>query len=1003
MDQGNRLSILSLPEAKALYSVPKFDKHEREYFLNFTEHELEAVKHLHSHRYRVQTLLLIGYFKVKPVHLIYDWSSIKEDYNYVADKYFPSTSRRNFKLTRQTRWRLYQKVESLFDYRRFDQNVEAALINYLKDRARTYVDEEQLFRDTIQFLKEKQAAIPAYSRLQKIISQVTMVEEVRLAKLVKKNLHQPEDILSLISSQSDSLTLSNLKKKLKSHSKSEIDKELARHDKLSQLNALTRKLIPKLKLSQGNIQYYARRCQNKNITDLRSFKSEKALLYLACFIRERFRVSNDNLTKSFLVAYQQYMDQAVEYRNEHYQSQLNELSDNISLVPELIKLFIDSSIGDDVSFGTVRRRAFRIISKLNIPKVCQQLSDIKPDKSLFFWHYVDRYDADILNRLRPIFLSLDFGCRDNNEALGSLIVKAKRQIQKHGKISKIDHRLLIQGDKRHIRNPEHGDTTVTIKPERRNEYYLYKLVQRGLEHGDIYVKNSLEYQRFDDYLVDEKIWAQRQKHLSNSSLGWMNQDVAFILDSLKAQLETRIHQVGSRILEGKNNYIGKNQRSDKVKWSRAVSAKNTQLTEKFFSHFDTKTIVHVLRKVNQETQFIQQLKPKSSRYKKATNEMEHLLACVIGNGTFQGSYKFSNVSDQQYKILKRIESDCFYPEAVQSANDQITSAAMKLAIFDDLQIDLEDLHGSADGQYYESKYHNYYVDYNARYFGKKKKGSIVYTLVASFFAANGKVIPSRSHESHYLFDLIYNNGSDLQPTIISTDTHGINQFNHAILNAFGYQFSPRYAQFKRKFLSEFDVSFDQESVLDMNNSINWKLIESEWENIVKIMLSMGMRAADQATIVKKLCSFKQHNRFLKALAEYNRVFQCLHLLDYADDHQLRQVIQECLNRGESLHSLKRALASVGGGKFRGTDPEDMQLFNGCANLLANCIIFYNAMIMSSFKTHCLETGQGRQLRHLQSVSPASWENIMLNGHYDLSENDEDWEIESQVKALNLVA
>ena len=97
------------------------------------------------------------------------------------------------------------------------------------------------------------------------------------------------------------------------------------------------------------------------------------------------------------------------------------------------------------------------------------------------------------------------------------------------------------------------------------------------------------------------------------------------------------------------------------------------------------------------------------------------------------------------------------------------------------------------------------------------------------------------------------------------------------------------------------------------------------------------------------------------------------------------------------------MASVGGGKFRGTYPEDMQLFNGCANLLANCIIFYNAMIMSSFKTHCLETGQGRQLRHLQSVSPASWENIMLNGHYDLSENDEDWEIESQVKALNLVA
>lgn len=1002
MDQGKRLSILSLPEAKALYSVPKLDEREREHFFSYTDDELEAVSQLHSHRNRIHTLMMLSYFKVKPVHLIYDWRDIEEDYRYIAGRYFPAASKRQFNIDRFTRRRLYEKVEALQEYQRYDNGVENELLEHLQARARTYVDEEQLFRDTIQFLKGKQVAIPAYSKLQKLISKVTTTEEVRLTKLLKQHIKNPGLFLPLIEKGNQNMTLSFLKKQPKSHSVFEIDKELQRHAVLSNLYETVSKIIPKLKLSQGNIQYYAQRCRQHNIAELRRFKQEKALLFLACFIQERFRKANDILAKSFLVAHQQYVDQAVEYRNEHYQAQLNELSDNISLVPELIKLFIDNSISDDVSFGAVRRRAFQIVSKHNIPKVCQQLSEIKPDKSLFFWHYIDQKNSDIVNRLRPIFLSLDFGCRDN-DVLQSLIGKAKQKIQKHGKLNKIDNRLLLRGDKRHITDPAHGDTSVTIKPERRNEYYLYKLVQRGLEHGDVYVKNSLEYQNFDDYLVGKKILAQKSKYLAEAGLSWMNQDVVIILDALKTQLETRIHQVGSRILEGKNSYIGKRQRSDKLKWSRAVSAKNIKLTERFFSHFDTQTIVHVLRKVNQETQFIQQLKPKSSRNKKSVNELEHLLACIIGNGTFQGSYKFSSVSDQQYKILKRIETDCFYPETLQSANDQITSAAMKLSIFDDLQIDPEELHGSADGQHYESKYHNYYVDYNAKYFRQKKKGSISYTLVSSFFAMNGKVIPSRSHESHYLFDLVYNNSSEIQPSVIATDTHGANQFNHAVLHAFGYQFSPRYAQFKRKFLAEFNVDFEHESVLEMSTKINWKLIESEWENIVKIMLSLGMRAADQATIVKKLCSFRQHNRTLKALAEYNRVFQCLHLLDYADDQQLRQVIQECLNRGESLHSLKRALASVGGGKFRGTDPEDMQLFNSCANLLANCIIYYNAMIMSSFKTHCLETGQAHQLKHLQSISPASWENIILNGHYDLSENDENWEIESQFKALDLAA
>lgn len=1002
MDQGKRLSILSLPEAKALYSVPKFDEREREHFLSYTEDELEAVSQLHSHRNRIHTLLMLSYFKVKPVHLVYDWRDIEDDYRYISQHYFPTASKRQFNIDRFTRRRLYEKVEALQEYQRYDNGVENELLEHLQVRARTYVDEEQLFRDTILFLKSKQVAIPSYSRLQKLISKVTTTEEVRLTRIIKKHLNKPDQLLMLIEKRGREMTLTQLKKRPKSHAAKEIDKELQRHEALANLHKPVSKLIPKLKLSQGNIQYYAQRCRQHNIAELRRFKQEKALLFLVCFIQERFKMANDILAKSFLVAYQQYVDQAVEYRNEHYQAQLNELSDNINLVPELIKLFIDSSIGDDVRFGEVRRRAFRIISKLNMPKVCQQLSDIKPDKSLFFWHYIDQKNWDIINRLRPIFLSLDFGCRDN-DVLQSLIAKAKRQIQQHGKLNKLDNRLLLRGDKRHIKEPAHGDPKITIKPERRNEYYLYKLVHRGLEHGDVYVKNSLEYQSFDDYLVGQKIWIKKSKHLSEAGLGWMNQDVSIILDALKTQLETRIHEVGNRILEGKNGYIGKRQRSDKIKWSRAVSAKNIKLTERFFSHFDTQTIVQVLRKVNHETQFMQQLKPKSSRHKKATNELEHLLACVIGNGTFQGSYKFSSLSDQQYKILKRIETDCFYPEALQAANDQITSSAMKLAIYDDLQIDTEEQHGSADGQHYESKYHNYYVDYNAKHFRQKKKGSISYTLVSSFFALNGKVVPSRSHESHYLFDLVYNNSSEIQPSIIATDTHGTNQFNHAILHAFGYQFSPRYAQFKRKFLAEFNVSFEHETVLEMSAEINWKLIESEWDNIVKIMLSLGMRAADQATIVKKLCSFKQHNRTLKALVEYNRLFQCLHLLDYADDQQLRQVIQECLNRGESLHSLKRALASVGGGKFRGTDPEDMQLFNSCANLLANCIIYYNAMIMSSFKTHCLESGQAHQLRHLQSVSPASWENITLNGHYDLSENDEDWEIESQFEALDLAA
>ena len=81
----------------------------------------------------------------------------------------------------------------------------------------------------------------------------------------------------------------------------------------------------------------------------------------------------------------------------------------------------------------------------------------------------------------------------------------------------------------------------------------------------------------------------------------------------------------------------------------------------------------------------------------------------------------------------------------------------------------------------------------------------------------------------------------------------------------------------------------------------------------------------------------------------------------------------------------------------------MTQWNACADLLANCIVYYNAMIMSSFKTYCIETGNDNQLKHLRTISPASWEHILLNGFYDLADNDSHWDIDSMIRQLDLAA
>ncbi|MCQ6386439.1 transposase, partial [Bacillus cereus] len=57
---------------------------------------------------------------------------------------------------------------------------------------------------------------------------------------------------------------------------------------------------------------------------------------------------------------------------------------------------------------------------------------------------------------------------------------------------------------------------------------------------------------------------------------------------------------------------------------------------------------------------------------------------------------------------------------------------------------------------------------------------------------NARIIGANEHESHYVIDILYNNTTDVQPDVHSTDTHRTNEVNFAILHFFGYQYAHRY-------------------------------------------------------------------------------------------------------------------------------------------------------------------------------------------------------------------
>ncbi|MEY8872677.1 Tn3 family transposase [Francisella philomiragia] len=97
----------------------------------------------------------------------------------------------------------------------------------------------------------------------------------------------------------------------------------------------------------------------------------------------------------------------------------------------------------------------------------------------------------------------------------------------------------------------------------------------------------------------------------------------------------------------------------------------------------------------------------------------------------------------------------------------------------------------------ETKYSTIKARYSPKYFGFGK-GISAYTLFANCLPLCSKIIGANEHESHYLFDILNSNTTDLRVSAVSGDMHSVNKLNFALLHFFGYRFMPRFTRLDEK-------------------------------------------------------------------------------------------------------------------------------------------------------------------------------------------------------------
>jgi TnpA family transposase len=389
------------------------------------------------------------------------------------------------------------------------------------------------------------------------------------------------------------------------------------------------------------------------------------------------------------------------------------------------------------------------------------------------------------------------------------------------------------------------------------------------------------------------------------------------------------------------------------------------------------------------------------RYVKQAADERVVTAALVAWGTNMGLGKMGEISDIGYHTLVATSDNFIRLETLREANDRVSNAIAEFPLFRHYDLG-EMIHSSSDGQKFETRIHTINARHSAKYFGLKK-GVVSYTLVANHIPINATIIGANEHESHYVFDILFNNTTDVQLKVHSTDTHGTNEVNFAILHCFGYQFAPRYrdlydkvrtALYGFKHPSQYEALF-----LKPIRKINTHLIKEEWENIQRIMVSLALKTTTQSIIVGKLSAYARKNKTRRALWEYDNIIRSLYLLDYIDSPSLRRNVQQALNRGENYHQLRRAVSHANFGQLRFKTEYDQHLWNECSRLITNCIIYYNVTLLSHLLAHKEKTGQVQDAALLKKVSPIAWQHINLHGRYEFNKGPEEINMNAIIQEL----
>jgi TnpA family transposase len=274
---------------------------------------------------------------------------------------------------------------------------------------------------------------------------------------------------------------------------------------------------------------------------------------------------------------------------------------------------------------------------------------------------------------------------------------------------------------------------------------------------------------------------------------------------------------------------------------------------------------------------------------------------------------------------------------------------------------------------------------NRKYFNAER-GVTYYNFTSDQFTGfHAIVIPGTLRDSMYILDGLLEHQTRLRPVEIMADTAGVSEVVFGLFWLLGYQFSPRLADIGEARFWRLDPTADYGVLNGIARArVNTKLIRQNWDDLLRVAGSLHQGTVSASELMRSLLRSKRPSTLARALGALGRIPKTLYLLTYIDDESYRRRILTQLNRGESRHSVARAVFHGQRGELRQRYREGQEDQLGALGLVVNAIVLWNTLYMETALTQMRVEGLAVQAADVARLSPLVHKHINFQGRYSFA-------------------